>query len=53
MFFDKQYDTTIIDNTTINEKYLPERWAKFAYTKGIENGLSEMYSVNFGYNISS
>lgn len=66
MFFDKQYNTTIIENITIekleektkksrpyNHEDPADTWAYFSYLKGVEAGLSEMYAVNFGSIISS
>lgn len=67
LFFDNDYEPSVIDETSIDDlemkvgvqgrpysiESLPDRWAYFAYLKGLENGLSEMYSINFGYTISS
>ena len=67
IFFDNDYEPGIIDETSIDDlemkvgvlarpyplEDLPNRWAYFSYLKGLENGLSEMYSINFGYIISS
>jgi hypothetical protein len=67
MFFDKDYEPEIvlddkierleedleIGERILNPSSLPERWAYFSYLKGLEAGLNDMYSVNFGYTISS
>lgn len=67
MFFDEDYEPSIIDNKSIDElemeqgilvrvinpTNLAERWAYFSYLKGLEAGLSDMYAVNFGSIISS
>ena len=67
MFFDEDYEPEMVLNDRIerleedlelgerilNPTSLPERWAYFSYLKGLEEGLSEMYSINFGYYISS
>jgi len=69
MFFQNEYEyePNIIDKKSFDElekkvgvhgrpysiESLPDRWAYFSYLKGLEHGLSEMYSINFGYTISS
>lgn len=67
MFFENNYKYTIIEDTTFDEieqkigiterthliQSNPEQWAYYAYLKGKENGLNDIYAVNFGYTISS
>ena len=67
MFFEHNYQYTIIEDITFDEieqrigikerthhiQSPSERWAYFSYLKGIENGLNDIYAVNFGYTISS
>ena len=66
-FFEETYEPQIIENISFNDlelrlnviarhlplDSLPNRWAYFAYLKGLEKGLTHMYSINFGYMISS
>ena len=65
-FFTEEYEYTILENKTLEEIEqetenaqisLPDtragRWAKYATLKGAQAGLNFMYSINFGYNISS
>jgi hypothetical protein len=67
MFFEKEYEYTIIEDVTFNElekrngiqerthptQSNPERWSYYSYLKAKENGLNDIYAVNFGYTISS
>ena len=65
-FFHEKYEYTILENKTLKEieeetpniiLSLPDtrsgRWAKYASLKGAQAGLHIIYSINFGYNISS
>ena len=67
MFFDNDYEPTIIENISFDElelklgifarpyplDVLPQKWAWFAYLKAKQLGLSDLYCVSCGYYASS